>query len=593
MQNNQPPQWTADDILALFQSPKNPEAKVKYILWAVGIFLTPITLAGAVWGFIRAYNRKLYKLDVAPTLAPLHPFARVSMIIFAVGIWVVLLVGFFIISHVYHWIVGSNGDLFPLLAYLTTNLFITVVVMVAFNRWREKMFLLKADMNRYGSAKWATNDDLRPYEGKKGLYIGGGYTYPKQGHLLSVAGTRSGKFTNLIAPNLLGIGGYDGSWFVIDPKGECAYVTANYQRQSGKDVRVIDPWKVYSTSPDRYNPLDVMDATNTESLGDDAAMIAEMIVPEDAKTSDPFWNDRARSLITALIIHCVIEGSKGNCSRELATVWRWLRKSEEDFKELLTDMAVSDNEIVALTATEVQSVMVNSEKTFGSIMSSCHSQTDFLKSSALQDSMSESSFDINGISDGKTALYLIIPPDKMNSQSKWLRLVVATSLRAVVRTRNKRVTFILDEFPSLGKINDVSSFMAMGAGYNITLWPIFQSLSQLQAIYGSSWQVFMAGASVKHFFGINDAFTAEHVSGLAGKATYVVYDRNVVGDEKGQPNARPLVTADEIRRGSSDKIFTFIDQNPIAEFQKWPYYEMKQAKERSDRNPYYEETIGV
>jgi type IV secretion system protein VirD4 len=587
MQNNQPPQWTADDIFALFKSPKDPESKIKYILWAVGIFLTPITLAGAVWGYIRAYNRKLYKLDLAPTLSPLHPFARLSMIIFAVGIWVVLLVGFYIISHVYQWLVGGNGDLLPLLMYLGLNFIITVAVMFSFDRWRNRMYTTKAEMNRYGSAKWATDEDLREFEGKSGIYIGGGYTYPKQGHLISVAGTRSGKFTNLIAPNLLGVGGYQGSWFVIDPKGECAFVTEKYQRESGKDVRIIDPWKVYSQLPDKYNPLDIIPKDDPEALADDAAMIAEMVVPENAKTSDPFWNDRARSLISALIMHCVIEADKGKGARTLDTVWRWLRRTEEEFIDLLADMSVSDNEIVQLTATEVQSVMTSADRTHASIMSSCHSQTDFLKSNSLQESISKSTFDINKLTEGNTTLYVIIPPDKMDSQSKWLRLVVASSLRAVVRNRNKRVSFILDEFPSLGKINDVSSFMAMGAGYNITLWPIFQSLSQLQAIYGAGWQVFMAGATVKHFFGIGDTFTAEYVATMAGHSTYIVYDKNIVGEEKAVPNGRPLVTPDEVRRGSANKIFAFIEQKPIAEFSKWPYYEMQQAKGRADNNPYY------
>lgn len=374
---------------------------------------------------------------------------------------------------------------------------------------------------------------------------------------------------------------------MIDPKGECAFVTARYQKEAGRDVRIIDPWKVYSNKPDTYNPLDVIPVNDAEALADDAAMIAEMIVPDDSNGSDPFWNNRSRSLITALIMHCVIEADKGNGARTLDTVWRWLRRTKEEFIELLTDMSVSDNEIVSLTATEVQSVMTTSEKTHGSIMSNCHSQTDFLKSNSLQASIGKSSFDINKMTDGNTAVYVIIPPDKMDSQSKWLRLVVASALRAVVRNRNKRVTFILDEFPSLGKINDVSSFMAMGAGYNITLWPIFQSISQLNAIYRDSWQVFMAGATIKHFFGVNDTFTAEYVSNMAGNSTYIVYDKNIIGSDKGRPSARPLITPDEVRRGSANTIFTFIEQKPIAEFHKFPYYEMQRTSGRADKNPYY------
>lgn len=610
MENKKQPSWTVSDVFALFKGERNPESKVKFYLYALGILATPITLGGALFGYITAYKRKLYHLDLPPTLAPLHPFARLAMIICAFGIWACL-IGAIVFLAVVAAILDSDRDfgafVIVIFGFMLLNAAITFVIMFSFEQWRGRMYALRTNLNKFGSAKWATDNDLAEFVGQNGIYIGGGYTFPKQGHLMSVAGTRSGKFTNLIAPNLLGLGGYEGSWFVIDPKGETAFVTARYQRESGKEVRVIDPWKVYSETPDTFNPLDVIPLDDIEAIADDAAMIAEMIVPQHSGSSDPYWDNRSRSIISALIMHCVleyknallqkeendqeqgfkIEGNEIENTKTLATVWRWLRLPEDEFKGLLGEMAASDNEIVSLAANEAQSTLNNSPKTHGSVMSNCFTHTDFLKSPSLQTSISKSNFDINKITEGNAALYVIIPPDKIDSQSKWLRILVATALRTVVRNRNKRVTFVLDEFPSLGKINDVSSFMAMGAGYNITLWPIFQSLSQLKQIYGDGWEVFMAGASVKHFFGVNDSFTANHISGLAGNSTYVVYDRNVIGNDKGQPSARPLITPDEVRRGSADKIFTFIEQKPISDFQKYPYYDMPRTNERADPNPYY------
>ncbi len=599
--------WTSQDVADLFKTKYDPESKIKTALFLVGLFFSPITLAGSLWGYIRAYNRKLFHLNVPPTLYPLHPFARLSMIIFALFIWVVLAVLYFLWITFFVSIFGWSSDPLKVVIYVLSYSVSYYALMFGFDVWRNRMVDHRTNLNMFGTARWAHGGDLEDLD-KKGIFIGEGYDYHKQGHLITVAGTRSGKFTNLIAPNLLGLGEYDGSWFVIDPKGECAFVTADYQRSiPGRTVRVIDPWKVYSQNPDTFNPLDIIPLDDDEAIADDASMIAEMIVPEKSGSSDPYWDNRARSLISALITHCILDyreklhqkdmddeeqgfklsGDEVENTKTLTTIWRWLRLPEDEFLQLLMKMSVSTNEIVSLASNEAQNIINNSPKTHGSIMSNCCSHTDFLKSPSLQRSVEHSNFNVNEISDGNTTVYVIIPPDKIDSQYKWLRIVVASSLRAVVRNRKKRVTFILDEFPSLGKINDISSFMAMGAGYNITLWPIFQSLSQLYSIYGDGWEVFMAGAAIKHYFGVNDNFTADYVSRMAGSSTYLNYDTNIPGMRQARPVSRPLITPDEVRRGSQDHIFTFIEQRPPVKFAKHPYYNINAIKDRASKNPYY------
>ncbi|MCF0055495.1 type IV secretory system conjugative DNA transfer family protein [Dyadobacter sp. CY356] len=595
-------QVTEDDMADLFKEKNQPESDIKKVLFAIGVGFS-ITLAGALWGYVRAYNRKLHEMDIPPTLTPLHPLAKRSMIIFGTISTLVSLTLYQIISN-------SIGDLrFPnpgtvkFLLWVFINSLVTIIVMRMFNVWRDKEFLLRTNLNMFGSARLSTDKDLADLTEKPGFYIGGGYSYPKQGHLISVAGTRSGKFTNLIAPNLLGAGGYDGSWFVIDPKGEAAAVTAVYQHSLGRNVHVLDPWKIYSDQPSTFNPLDIIPNNNLEGLADDATMIAQMLVPENPNSKDPYWDNSARAMITAMIMHAILVQAKEDggkidlygqarplkpsSKRSLTTIWQWLRLSPEKFADLLFEMSESENEIIKASAFEVLSVKENTTNGFGSILSTAQSHTDFLKSPALQESISRSSFDIRSLTDGKSTIYVVIPPDKLDSHGKWLRLVVSTALRAVTRNKNKRVAFLLDEFSALGKIADIPNYMAMGAGYNISIWPIFQSLIQLKDSYGQGWEAFLGHAAIKHFFGVGDNFTAEYVSKMAGASTYIVYDRDIIGPEKGEPRARALVTADEVRRGSSNKIFAFVEQRPLALFDKFPYYEMPVIKDRAEANPYY------
>ena len=63
------------------------------------------------------------------------------------------------------------------------------------------------------------------------------------------------------------------------------------------------------------------------------------------------------------------------------------------------------------------------------------------------------------------------------------------------------------------------------------------------------------------------------------------------GGENFKTNARPLVTPDELRRGSGQNIFAFMGDKPVVYFRKLPYYEIdafkQDGKPRYDENPYF------
>ena len=572
-----------EQVLSLFKNRPNPEGATKKLLYIVGVLLTPLTAIGALWGYVRAYNRFQREEGELPILSNLTPISRVAMILYAAVIWIVLAVGVHLLMGLFSLLFSKGVARSPMpFILIGVNLIVTVIAMWRFKRWQNNIFYAMQYKNRFGSARWAKPSELADLEGKQGLYIGGGaYAFKKQGHVLTVAGTRSGKFVNLIAPNLLGLSGYDGSFFIIDTKGEIAAVTARFQRQKNR-VLILDPWHVNPMNSASYNPLDlVSNQTNPDFLCDDVAIIAEMIVPKE-KDAEQYWTNRARTLISGLILHLVT--SKPKEQHTLATLWKWLRLPEEQWAELLADMAVSDNEIVEATANEFISLMKSSEKTFASVLSTAQDKTDFLKSPALRQSLESSTFDVNTLSDGKTTLYVIIPPDQLESQSQWLRLVFTTALRAVIRNRNKRVTFVLDECAALGYLPEIKTALSTYAGYNVTVWPIFQDLSQIKSLYGDAWESFISNSAIRSFTGVNDEFTSAYLEKLLGNQTVITHD-----GKEANPNAtaRPLATADEIRRGSATNIFTFIEQRPPTYFPKLPYYEMTALYNRYDDNPYY------
>jgi type IV secretion system protein VirD4 len=454
-----------------------------------------------------------------------------------------------------------------------------------FNKWKKSIIAHITESNRFGNARFATSKDLKAFERVKGLYIGGEiHGYPKTGHFLTVAGTRSGKLINLIAPNLLGLGGLEGSKVIIDLKGEIAFVTARYQKQIGQNVLILDPWAMVTKDGATFNPMDLINnQRDPEQLADDASIIAEMIVPKST-TGDQFFNNRARSMIAGLLMHIVL--TQPQSKRNLGTLWQMLRLSEDDWINLLADMSVSADVVVRAIANEIVSVYNRSEKTFASILSSAQDFTDFLKSPSLQKSLKSSNFDINTLSNGSTTLYVVIPPTHLKSHAQWLRLVVTTSMRAVVRNRNKRVLYILDEFATLGYLPEIETALSTYAGYNISVWAILQDLGQLKRNYGDSWETFISNTAVRQFFGISDKFSADYLSSMFGETTYVTYEAE---GNKGKPSAtaRRLMTPDEVRRGSADNILTIIEQKPVAVFEKKSYLDMPYLDGNHDPNPYH------
>ncbi|MGF1923838.1 MAG: type IV secretory system conjugative DNA transfer family protein [Bacteroidia bacterium] len=266
--------------------------------------------------------------------------------------------------------------------------------------------------------------------------------------------------------------------------------------------------------------------------------------------------------------------------RSLTTLWKWARLTGDDWQNLLAEIRDSDvpvnGEIIRNLGNEILKLTEAGDETFGNILSTVLQSTDFLKSPALQKAM-QSGFDPYKLAKGNTALYIIIPADKLKSHFKWLRLMVTVCLRAVIRRPQKRVAFLLDEFAALGYLPEIETALSTYAGYQVTICPILQSLIQLKDLYGDNWETFTANCTIRQFFSVNDNFTAEYVSTAIGKTS------NPTSDGM---NARHLVTPDELRRYSGKNIFAFFESSPPTYFNKYPYYIWEKLKGRADANPY-------
>jgi type IV secretion system protein VirD4 len=142
---------------------------------------------------------------------------------------------------------------------------------------------------------------------------------------------------------------------------------------------------------------------------------------------------------------------------DLGMLWQWLRLHGKEWDNLLADMYESTDPLygnaVSMAASEIAKQM-GSPETFSSIVSNALECTSFLKSHALQHSLRSGGLDPYSLTDGNTVVFVVLPFDKLLTYSNYMRLVVATLMRAIVRKPSKenKTTFIIDEAFNLGYI---------------------------------------------------------------------------------------------------------------------------------------------
>jgi len=179
-------------------------------------------------------------------------------------------------------------------------------------------------------------------------------------------------------------------------------------------------------------------------------------------------------------------------------------------------------------------------------------------------------------------VFLVLPPDRLDAYSRWLRLLVSQAVTDMARSRTrpaKPVLFLLDEFAALGHLAPVERAMGLMAGYGLQLWPILQDLHQLRATYGRRAGTFFSNAGVIQTFGVNDYETAEWLSKTIGQET-VEYETESVNRSTGSRSigrsqhfhGRNLLNPDEIMRIPPDmQILLIKDMHPLAA-RKLRYY---------------------
>ncbi|WP_370236131.1 MULTISPECIES: type IV secretory system conjugative DNA transfer family protein [Henriciella] len=328
------------------------------------------------------------------------------------------------------------------------------------------------------------------------------------GHILTIAPTGSGKGVSCIIPTLLT---YTGPVIVIDPKGENAAVTAERRRQMGQQVHVIDPFGISGEEPARFNPLELVNPRYADCT-DDAAMIASMITP--VLKNDPYWSNRAKQLITGLILHVCHDMPASD--RNLLKVREILHRASLEEESVIEALRTSRHHEVRITHAGISGP---AERTRQSIVSIAADALDVFRGDSMMHSLYASSFDINGVTRGDPmTIYLVLPPHMMESHGPVLRMWVGALFSLMCRRRKRpdmHTLFLIDEAAQLGTFEPLRSALTLLRGYGVRTWSFWQDLPQLKRLY-PDWETLLTNCRAVQIFGRLGARSAKGAAEALG-----------------------------------------------------------------------------
>lgn len=478
---------------------------------------------------------------------------------------------------------ASSAFIIPLIIIL-----FAIISAFLFSSWED-------NDQSHGSAKWGKKKDAQNagHLTNEGFCLGAfgqadkGQLFHHKGHVVTCAPTGAGKGIGAVIPNLLK---YQGSSLVIDIKGENYAVTARTRREMGQAVHLVDPFGVVGGGSS-FNWLDRINPKSPDVVSESAALV-EMLVVTDPN-ADQYWDDSAKDLLRGLVVYVA---SLPDELRNIGEVRKLLTSGEAVLMETLETMAESGDLGFGVVSRSANTFLAKADKDRSGVLSSALRHTAFLDDPRIAETLKRSDFNLSDIKSELMTVYLVMPPDKIATNNRFIRGFIGSALSAITSSNKQplggNVAFFLDEFAQLGRMQAIEDGISLVRGYGAAFWIYVQDLSQLKAVY-PKWQTFLAN-SAKQFFATADFDTAKYISDMLGQRTehYETTSRSSKFMEAGSnttsqnKHARNLLNPDEVMK-ILDKNLVFIrGENPY-KLDKISYLDDKTYQGLADPNPYH------
>lgn len=428
----------------------------------------------------------------------------------------------------------------------------------------------------YGSARWGTAADIRPFVDPdpenniiltqtESLTMNSRPKVPKYArnkNIVVIGGSGSGKTRFFVKPNLMQCYSkkYPVSFVVTDPKGTLLTETGRMLEHAGYEIRTLNT--INFRKSNHYNPFmyirsekDILKLVNT---------IIANTKGEGDKSGEDFWVKAEKLYYQALIGYIWYEAPDEE--KNFSTLLEMINASEtreddENFKNAVDLMfeELEEREPDHFAVRQYKKYKLAAGKTAKSILISCGARLAPFDIRELRELMSYDELELDLLGDRKTALFVII--SDTDDTFNFVVSIMYTQLfnllcdRADDRYGGRlpvHVRCLLDEFANIGQIPKFDKLIATIRSREISAAIILQSQSQLKSIYKDSADTIIGNCDTTIFLGGKETTTLKEMSEMLGKETIDLYNTS---DTRGtnrsyginyQKTGKELMSRDEL-----------------------------------------------
>ena len=423
----------------------------------------------------------------------------------------------------------------------------------------------------YGSARWGTADDIKPYTDPvfennipltqtERLTMNSRPKQPKYAsnkNILVIGGSGSGKTRFFVKPSLMQM---HSSYVVTDPKGTVLIECGKLLQRGGYRIKVLNTINFKKSM--RYNPFayirsekDILKLVNT---------IIANTKGDGEKSGEDFWVKSERLFYCALIGYIHYEAPEEE--KNFTTLLEMINASEarEDDPEFQSPVdlmfeRLEEKDPEHFAVRQYKKFLLSAGKTRSSILISCGARLAPFDIRELRELMETDEMELDTLGDRKTALFVII--SDTDDTFNFVVSILYTQLFNLLCDKADdeyggrlpvHVRCLLDEFANIGQIPKFEKLIATIRSREISASIILQSQSQLKAIYKDNADTIVGNCDTTLFLGGKEKSTLKEMSELLGKETIDSFNtsetrgRELSHGMNYQKLGKELMTQDEI-----------------------------------------------
>jgi type IV secretion system protein VirD4 len=351
---------------------------------------------------------------------------------------------------------------------------------------------------------------------------------------------------------------------VVDLKRELWELTSGWRKEGAKN-KVIRFEPAAASGSCGWNALDEIRIGTEHEIGD-SQNLATLIVDPEGKGLRTHWEKTSQSMFVGCILYLChrAQFGRGGEPATLPALDHLLADPARPVDKLWEAMKDHPHPVVAATGRDM---LDRRGAEASDILSTAKSFLSSFRDPVIARNVSRSDFRIADLmnDDDPVSLYVVCEAKDQARLQVLVRILVNHVLRLLASglefekgqpkpSYRHRLLLMLDEFPSLGKLDIMGKALATVATYGIKCYLIAQDLAQLRDQYGDNESI-TSNCHIQIAFPPNRLETAEHLSRLTGQATVIKEQVSRTGrgfsssvSRTLQEVQRPLLTPDECLR---------------------------------------------